>query len=757
MPKVQYSRALCDQLIERIRATPLHIAWRPSRYETGETLELALRTAWPETDGRGRFHIEKFVGGGFAGQVYRCHLEAVTVTDGVPADYGLIPGGTYAVKILIPPSRFAATFRNFIYWLGFQGPFTAQTNAAACRTGLLWPKLLRIAARQVFGREDAIADTYASFYDAGLRAYGEVREWVEGRTWRLEADMHLALRRGWQRVDATETGSPEFVAKRQFMARLVAMLRTMGAPELARQYEWWTCKSQPNALRRFNAGPHPGDGLTAVDFRAGLALLPFLPMSPGDIPLILRGLRRGALVQFDRCDFTRLRAWLAETPEPDAAALVDALEAYDRAYRAAMPDITHQGLRLLHDAELRASVRRGLTEGYYSAGLIDAPFRTRLAAGGKAFARFYILGAIPLLGAFLRRLWGDATFRRHARHMLTSLTYLRHAGQVRAARCAVDWHRAGRVGDRHARLIADHVPLYWLERLTLGFLPRGLHQLIAEPAACWRRVQDGWRYLRRFLTDSVFRAAWLRGQIEDGYNDGMLTDDERATMLGQVDDPFIAQYLRSVGVHLATLPVTQIVSVLVGTVMAVRTYLAGGDWGDAGLTFGKILLLFQVIPISPGSLCRGIYVVYLMVRDHNFRDYMVAAPLSFVKYIGYLAFPLQMATAYPELSQFMAGRWATGAVHVVPVFGEKGALLEHAVFDMCFNYTHAIGRWASRHVKGILDSWLVLGTVFAVYMLFVRGIDWTAMAGIKTGVNVILGYLCVFLLPRTLFYPLLRR
>jgi hypothetical protein len=66
--------------------------------------------------------------------------------------------------------------------------------------------------------------------------------------------------------------------------------------------------------------------------------------------------------------------------------------------------------------------------------------------------------------------------------------------------------------------------------------------------------------------------------------------------------------------------------------------------------------------------------------------------LSFFKYIGYLAFPIQMAYRYPDLARFMAGHWATGAVHVVPVFGERGALLEHAVFDLFYNYPLTVRR-----------------------------------------------------------------
>ncbi|MCJ7681475.1 MAG: hypothetical protein MUP70_12165, partial [Candidatus Aminicenantes bacterium] len=55
-------------------------------------------------------------------------------------------------------------------------------------------------------------------------------------------------------------------------------------------------------------------------------------------------------------------------------------------------------------------------------------------------------------------------------------------------------------------------------------------------------------------------------------------------------------------------------------------------------------------------------------------------------------FPIQMAYRYPELARFMAGHWATGAVHIVPIFGEHGALLEHAVFDLFYNFPLTIHR-----------------------------------------------------------------
>jgi hypothetical protein len=85
-------------------------------------------------------------------------------------------------------------------------------------------------------------------------------------------------------------------------------------------------------------------------------------------------------------------------------------------------------------------------------------------------------------------------------------------------------------------------------------------------------------------------------------------------------------------------------------------------------------------------------VTFLVLRERNFKNYNIAFYLSFFKYIGYLAFPIQMAYRYPDLARFMAGHWATGAVHIIPVFGERGALLEHSVFDLFYNYPLTVRR-----------------------------------------------------------------
>mgnify|MGYP006971789518 FL=1 len=145
-----------------------------------------------------------------------------------------------------------------------------------------------------------------------------------------------------------------------------------------------------------------------------------------------------------------------------------------------------------------------------------------------------------------------------------------------------------------------------------------------------------------------------------------------------------------------------------------------------------------------------------MIRERNWRDYLIACPLSFVKYIGYLAFPLQMTTTYPSLARFLAGRWATRAVHIIPVFGEKGALFEHWVFDAFFNLPRIFARWAKPRLSFLLTAWAALGISLAArtFQLFdvpLHGED------ARYGINLIIATVCVFVLPRALFYPLLAR
>jgi len=720
----EYSVDVCKTLEEKFHAAQLHRPMRVSRFEPGTELTYHVTGVGPRSclrlplhlptqggaagqeDAGARVHlvIEKFVGGGFAGQVYKVKILAIEANDG--AIDGLEVGRVYAMKILIPPSTFSRLFRNLLYWIGFQGPFQLQVNPAAARAGALWQKFIRRGAKIRFGDENTVVDIYATFVDSSLGSCGELSEWVDGRTWRLEVDDHLDLLSRWRRstkinaekpFDFTQgrLASPEYRAKYEFMHKFVEHLHDMGGYEFARQYEWSTCKSQPNCLKRQGTENNPSSGLVAVDFRAGLTLLPFLPMSPGDFKLIIAGFMRGSLVQFDRGSITKLQAFMKAYPSEftDCEKMLSELKAAEQVYRNSVPDLTHNHIRLLYSRKLWSTIIDSAITGWKVRNLIDQQNEQKLRGSKILTLLFCLISLIPLLGKFILKIWGRPDWRRHYLSLLTSWGYLKRAVRARIAEKVIIWHRAGRVDERRALRITDGVWRFFCH-LPLSILPAGLHRFLTDRN--FRKEKLVYIFVRpvRLYFNAEMREQWLRDMITEGQKKHILGDDDAKIILSRIDEPFIQKYLKSLAVHVCTLPVTQVVSVT----LAVIYVLIHPEMPRAqawGIGFG-IIALFQVVPISPGSLTRGLYVLYLVIRERNFKDYNIAVFLGFFKYVGYLAFPIQMAYRYPVLARFMASHWATEVVHIVPVFGERGALLEHSVFRLFYNWPLTIRRRMQR-------------------------------------------------------------
>jgi hypothetical protein len=693
------------KLEQEFRNTALFRPMKVSRYEVGTEL-LYQVTGLNGSDEAGlKLVVERFVGGGFAGQVYQ--VKVLDISSGKSRPDGLVVGGVYAMKALVPPTTFSRLFRNLIYWIAFQGPFQPQVSPAAARAGALWQKFFRRGAKIRFGDERAVVDVYATFVDTNLGTCGELSEWVDGRTWRLEVDDRLDLLKRWRggkEVDQESLGSPEYRSKREFMGNIVQLMHEMGAHECARQYEWSTWKSQPNCLKREDAEGSPSGGLVAVDFRAGLALLPFLPMSPGDFKLIGQGLMRGSLAQFDRGDLKALEQFVGahEDEFSDMHHALEDLRESERVYRDSTPDITHNHVRLLVSPRLWATVLKGAVTGWRVRNLIDDQFRQRLKHSRALTILFLTMGLMPFLGKVIRRAWGHGDWRRHYAGIVSSRNYLNRAVRARVIELLMDWHRSGRIDGERALAIARN-PWRFSCHLPFAVLPARFHRFLTD----WQYARERIDYLIarpvRLYFNAGQREQWLREMVTEGRRNHLVSDEDSGVIISQVGEPFIQKYLKSLAVHVCTLPVTQIVSVLLAVIyVAMHPELPRAQAWVIGL---GIIALFQVVPISPGSLARGLYVLWLVIRERNFKDYNVAVFLGFFKYIGYLAFPIQMAYRYPTLARFMAGHWATEAAHMVPVFGERGALLEHEVFNLFYNWPLTIRRRVRKraHVRAGME------------------------------------------------------
>jgi hypothetical protein len=532
-----------------------------------------------------------------------------------------------------------------------------------------------------------VNDVHGTFVDETLGSCGEISDWVDGRVWRLEIDDRVDLLKRWRKgksVEEARLGSPEYRAKRKFMTSFVSLLNEMGAHEFARQYEWTTWKSQPNCLKRTSTEGDPAEGLTAVDFRAGLTLLPFLPMSPGDFLLILKGLLRGSLVQFDRGSLKTLRSFVGAHPGEfsDLSGLLDELEEAETVYRNSLIDITHNHVRLLFSRTLWRQILDSAVTGWRVRGLIDVRHERSVRRRSLLIWLLQLIGLLPFVGKGLIKAWGEANYRRHYRSSFTSPSYFRRALAGKMYERTATWHRAGRVVEERVERVTSST-LSFLGHLLVSFLPAGIHRFLTDRAYLKDRLYHITVRPIRLYFDAGLREEWLHDLVEEGRKKRLISPDDSEEILSRIKDPFIQKYLKALAVHVCTVPVTQLVSlaVAIAYVLLHPEMPRAQSWA-IGL---GIIALFQIVPISPGSLVRGFYVVWLVIKDRNLRDYNIAVFMAFFKYVGYLAFPIQMAYRYPTLSRFMAVHWATEAVHIVPVFGESGALLEHEVFSWFYN------------------------------------------------------------------------
>lgn len=661
-------------LLERAAREPLAWAPAPRRHAPGDVLDLPATGVCPARPGRVTLRVERAVGGGFAGQVYRVELLAAQGLE------GLTPGGRYALKLLRPPSAGREAFRDLLFRAAFQAPFAPAWQAEAARVGVLWQALLGRAAALAWGSERHVVAAHASVHDPALGCHGDLNEWVEGRPWRLEPDARLLSRRARLRGDGPDT---ELVEKRRFMARLVALLHDMGAVELARQYEWGSWKSQPNVLRRLDGAGE----LTAIDLRAGLSLLAFLPMSPVDVRLCLRGLTRCRLAQFDRADLDRLEAYVAARRDDftDLLPALDELRAADAAYRAALPDVLNHPLRAATRLTFPAPARRATSAMWQARGFVDAPAAERLAARPLRFHLATWAWWVPLLGPLLLRLLGHAAFRAHAARLVASPRYLLAALRASRLRALARWVDDERVAPARAVALADRPLRFAAERVSLGALPAAWHRHLVEPRRLWARLREAVAFPVRLYRQPDLRRRWLLETVEAARADGSLSDDDAARAQAEAADPRLDGDLHLLAVSACAVVVSRALSVALPLALGVGFVVAGRGWAEGAAVALGALAAFHVLPLSPGSLFRGAYVTWFMVRARDPRGYGLAAALSWWHYVGHLGVPLQMAARAPVLARVLVTRWSTALARRVPVWGERGALLEHAVFDLCHN------------------------------------------------------------------------
>ena len=185
------------------------------------------------------------------------------------------------------------------------------------------------------------------------------------------------------------------------------------------------------------------------------------------------------------------------------------------------------------------------------------------------------------------------------------------------------------------------------------------------------------------------RSAWLLDRVDDGLKQERLSGEEAGRIREQVNDPDVQLYLQCYFVQLCTLPVTSLTVVFFSIALGMTQHLRVADTVAIMAAWAAT---FAILPISPGSIVRGLYVAWVAWRRKQLSRLRIALLLSFWRYIGFLGFPLQMAYTFPALSRFAATLWVSRLINFIPHYGKPGSLLEHRIFDLLFNVPLSLAR-----------------------------------------------------------------
>jgi len=660
-------------------------ARRPGGYDPGDNLELAVKEAHGAEHNVG-FSIEAYCGGGFAGQVYRARCvesQAASVQT----------GQVYAVKFFCTRSGMRRRFRDLLYWLGFQSPFPHQYNEDAVRTGLPLTRLLKVAFAKVFGTAAPINDFYGTFWDDHVGSYGEVTEWVAGYVTDPAPDDGIFVRRAQNRK-ALKAGRGarrecplEIAKKHTFMDAVVSLCRQMGLEDLARQSYWWTGMSQANLLTRNASKGTARPEFVWVDRRPGL---PGFILSPGDLPLFWRALRRWSMPPFDRIDFSKLRAWAAASGAAESAETdIAELEGLDTSYRRTQLDLLGNHFRLLTEASLRRAIARARIDYWHRSGRIDVSARERLSASGVRYLGALLLSLVPLFGRPLQKLISNRDWRRHMGRLLRDRDYrFAHFDDQRANNLKV-WLIDGRTSEARAEAVLQSFRRYFWDLVCSAF-PPVWQRFLAEPTFrldCLKRLfTSPAKYVFVGSYRRQVNMDWMRTRTHEDLERGFVEPKAAEEFIRVSGDRAMQEYLTGILVTAAVKPTSELCYVLfwAWVVMQVDKLKTLGWW--------LAPLVAVVALISPSGTLRFAYCLSRLPfrRGVPFGTATLLAPF---RALGDLAFFVQTAKTYPSFSGYLLTATACRLAEHFPVFGERGGLLSIWTVTVLLSWPASFRRW----------------------------------------------------------------
>jgi hypothetical protein len=191
------------------------------------------------------------------------------------------------------------------------------------------------------------------------------------------------------------------------------------------------------------------------------------------------------------------------------ADLFDELRRDEEIYRNSLIDITHNHVRLLYDRKLWRTINASAVTGWRTGNSIDEEHERKLRTRPWKATLLSLISLIPLLGAFIRKFWGNSVQHRHYVSCATNFRYFLSALHGKRIEAVIDWHRDGRISADKAEKIA-HSPGRYLLHLPFSILPVGLHRFFTD----WEQVKATFSGLIvhpvRLYFNADLREQWMR-------------------------------------------------------------------------------------------------------------------------------------------------------------------------------------------------------------------------------------------------------
>jgi hypothetical protein len=683
--------SMCQELHSRVEQDSILVPAHRHCYFQGEMLNAHVFGLDGRCLGHECFRIGSYQGSGFGGQVYQALPLAGLIRD------SFMNGAVEPIvlKVLTPRATWKRAFRDLLFRLSYQTSFAPRLREEALRCGLIWQELIRKAAGLELGTDSFVSRPYGYFWDEWLASFVEIHQWIESRAVRYEVDDQLLQR--WLGL-TKEIPDSEMSRKRACMAALVYLCRKIGAVGLARQYEWYTLVSQANLLTRSSLCDGQAE-FAGVDWRPGLAVPFFLPLSPVHASIIWQGLFSGVYVHYDEVNFDRLKAYVqthADSFEP-LKTLIQQLMADDARYRAGLPDLWNSPDHLLHQLEGRRQVRMAAIEDWRRLRRISSGEAVRLQVDRWRFYLYFLLDSMPLIGGVMMHWLGDVSFRQHVRRFWCDASYRRDTLRRQRSCDLLEWKAQGRISQEHAEILAGSIISYLMDKIILSYLPGGLQRFVTDPGVRKNVVQGLIIQPVRLLVDVGFRRIWLDEILAQQMQKGIITKLQVERLHDQVSERRLQGFLRDLGLTIALeLFAKLLYLVLVMYGLRTRNFLPLGI-----AAFG---------PIAPSGILRAVYVLVELIvdlpailrqKEHKlFWTRLLGLVTAPWRLVGNLFAPLEMFTYYNEMSLVLGDYLVSKMVRVVPVLGGRGMILEFWAFNLTFNLPLSIRKMLEERVKG---------------------------------------------------------